>query len=157
MGAREWRGRSMKSYAEFKSAIKVREGANDYHSVNSIGFLGAYQFGLARLCDLNITRRIDSITMGMGNRLFEFIPPLTREIFLGSPGLQDAVFDSHIMKLKGQCLKLVAFNLSGAIAASHLLGFGGLKDYILNGVDGVDGYGTKISSYYELFRGYEIP
>ncbi len=148
----------MKTYAQFKAALRAREGSGKYEVVNTLGFLGAYQFGMARLCDLGLTKRKDSTRTGFKNELFCFIKPLTQEIFLSVPGLQECTFDSHVMNLKAKCLTMgQAENLSGAIAACHLLGIGGLDDFVRHGTDGVDSYGTKLSEYYELFRGYAIP
>ncbi len=148
----------MKSYAEFKAAMRTREGSGRYCVANVWGFLGAYQFGMARLCDLGLTRRIDPCSKGMGNNLFEFIPPLTEDAFLRSRTIQDGAFDEHVRRLKAECVKLGATeNLSGAIAGAHLLGIGGLRNYIEIRLDGTDANGTHISSYYEKFRGYEIP
>lgn len=148
----------MKKYLEFKAAIRAREAHGDYTIVNKLGYLGAYQFGMARLCDLGLTHRINQRSVGFANGLFEFTAPLTKEIFLATPGLQECVFDSHVMRLKGRCVELgQEDNLSGAIAACHLLGVGGLTDFVRHKIDGVDGFGTKLSEYYELFSGYEIP
>lgn len=148
----------MKPYAAFKAAIRAREGHGDYSVVNKYGFVGAYQFGMARLCDLGLTRRKFEGSKGFRNSLFEFIPPLTQEAFLAVPGLQDAVFDAHVMNLKPRCVNLGQLsNLSGAIAACHLLGVGGLVEFVRHNIDGVDAFGTKLSEYYDLFKGYEIP
>lgn len=148
----------MKSYEEFKASIRQRESANRYDCVNKYGYLGAYQFGLARLCDLGLTRRKDPASKGFANALFEFIQPDGRAAFLSSSELQDACFDLHVKLLRTQCMKLgQEDNLSGAIAACHLLGVGGLIDFVRHKIDGVDGLGTKLSEYFEEFRGYDIP
>lgn len=147
----------MKSYAEFKAAIRARESSGKYECVNKLGYLGAYQFGLARLCDLGVTRRKDPASKGFSNSLFEFIPPMSQALFLGSQGIQDAIFDAHVMRLKEQCEKIAPENLSGAIAACHLLGIGGLLKFVRYKIDEADAFGTKLSMYFEQFKGYRIP
>ena len=147
----------MKPYPDFKKAMRQRESSGNYQCVNKFGFLGAYQFGMARLCDLGITERIDPKSTGTARSLFRFKPPYSLEVFLGSPDLQDKTFDLHVQLLKRLCVKLAPENLSGAIAACHLLGVGGLTHFVRQRIDECDALGTKLSDYYEEFRGYEIP
>ena len=147
----------MKSYEDFKLAIGKRESSGVYSCVNKLGYLGKYQFGMARLCDLGLTRRKDPLGKGFANGRFEFIRPEGLETFLSSPELQEACFDLHVKLLKDKCLKIAPENLSGAIAACHLLGVGGLTDFIRHKIDDCDEFGTKLSSYYTEFSGYEIP
>ena len=44
-------------FREFAYLIGERESNNNYQAKNSFGFLGAYQFGMARLCDLGQPER----------------------------------------------------------------------------------------------------
>jgi hypothetical protein len=157
----------LKSYEEFRLAVRQRESSNRYAEVNRFGYLGAYQFGLARLCDLGLTRRkIPGSSLANENFAFTSI---TREEFLGSPGLQDACFDLHVQRLKFICLKKApdlssgvlippdfTLDLSGGIMVCHLLGPGGLTDFI-QGVSQKDALGTSARDYAFLFHDYEIP
>jgi hypothetical protein len=94
----------------------------------------------------------------MANACFEFINPQGREAFLSSKELQDLCFDQHVKWLKQEVMRLgEKDNLSGAIAVCHLLGAGGLKDFIFKKIDGADALGTHASDYYREFSGYEIP
>ena len=45
------------TYQQFFAALRQRESSNDYTAVNSVGFIGAYQFGEAALFDLGYVRR----------------------------------------------------------------------------------------------------
>lgn len=155
-------------YADFCDAVRRRESSNNYACVNSLGYVGAYQFGLARLCDLGLTERIKP---GYANTSFRWKEPMTRTSFLASKNVQDACFDLHVQKLKEQIrehnmplpfscscgLKPFSLDLSGAIGVCHLLGFGGLYSLVKRGRDEMDGYGTRASSYGKLFSGYLIP
>ena len=158
----------MRSYSDFKLAVRIRESSNDYECVNKLGFLGAYQFGMARLCDLGLTRRSDPGSTGLKNSDFYF-SAMTKEEFLSSPPTQDACFDMHIHRLKFSCLKKypmlkdgmlltdgTLLDLSGAIMVCHLVGPGSLN-LLIEGVDVADAMGTKASDYSKLFFGYEIP
>ena len=153
----------MKSYEEFKAAIRGRESSGNYglprlQVVNLFGYLGGYQFGLARLADLGLARRKATKPRGYSNDCFEFIPPLTRDEFLANPKLQDHTFDRHVADLKRRLAHAYhGDNLSGAIAACHLIGYQAFLDYVRSGKDKRDGFGTPVSEYYNRFRGYEIP
>lgn len=147
----------MMSYTQFRRAVRDRESDSRYDCVNQLGFLGAYQFGMARLCDLGFTKRIPGKDHGFSNSFFEWIDPKGRETFLSSRRIQDDCFDRHVQMLKPHCRFLCPDNISGAIAAAHLLGPGGLDQFIRNKIDSTDAFGTKISEYFELFKGYEIP
>jgi len=146
--------KSLRSYSEFKRALRLRESSDDYACENRLGYLGAYQFGMARLCDLGLTRRI---APGMGNKSFAFVPPYSKAGFLTDAKLQDQCFDLHVFRLKKYIMRYCPTdNLSGAIAAAHLLGPGGAEAFIARGEDGCDAFGTKCSEYFEKFRGYQI-
>lgn len=161
----------MKTYFEFCEAIKQRESSGDYGCKNAFGFLGAYQFGMARLCDLGFAIRKNSLSTSMDNKDFNFIPPLSEEKFLTDPLLQDCLFWIHTQKWKNIITNAVmngAFSLptsikenqvdmSGAIAACHLNGYGSLRKLLINRIDEGDGFGTLTSEYLIKFSGYIIP
>jgi hypothetical protein len=156
---------TLKSYVEFKEALGKRESSGNYSAKNSLGYLGKYQFGLCRLSDFGLCKRKEG-TKGYANSSFDWVSPYSEALFLANTKLQDAVFDSHVLALKGVIenkfkAKLDReicghkLDLSGAIGCAHLLGIGGLKNFI-NGQVGSDGYGTKATDYIDLFYGYMI-
>lgn len=158
----------MKTYQEFCEAVRIRESSNNYLAENSLGYLGAYQFGMARLCDFKITRRKVATSKSFANEAFEFIPPITKNEFLHSPILQDKVFAEHVQDYK----KKIPFHMgkdvsefdvfgiiptmSGCIGVCHLLGLGGLRKLLAYNIDEKDANGTKASDYLKLFNDYEI-
>lgn len=158
----------MKPYEEFCKAMRIRESSDKYDCINSLGFLGAYQFGMARLCDLGLTERIDPTSSSMANSAFRWKKDYSQHQFLTSPTLQDATFLTHVMKLKKQIEKRFSETIktakvagqlgtiSGAVACCHLLGIGGLSTLLVRGIDQADAYGTKASEYYLKFSGYEL-
>ena len=117
------------NWEDFINAIGKRESSNNYAAKNQFGYLGRFQFGKLRLCDLGLTD---------GKRwLFD----LTDTKFLENPKLQDAVFDTHVAKHRKRILKKyseylgatvhdVELTLSGVIACFHLLGEGGFKKFL---------------------------
>lgn len=170
--------------AIFAQAIRTRESgdrpgpqddARSYGTVNSLGYLGAYQLGLARLCDLGLTERIEG-TCGYSNRAFRWLGDWTQARFLADHDVQDRCFMEHVRMLLvwiesrnlhryvgEQVSALVdgdlapaadsVVSLSGMVAVAHLLGPGGLRDLLLMARNGADGYLTRASDYMHEFEG----
>jgi hypothetical protein len=152
----------VRDFAAFVEAIAGSESSGDYAAKNRFGFLGRYQFGLARLSDLGLTERVPGTKRG-----FRWKAPLSEAAFLADHGLQDDTFCRHVADLHDVCMARFAAHLgrtacgvtvtmSGMIAVCHLLGPGGLADF-LGGRDGADANGTKASTYMGRFAGYAIP
>jgi hypothetical protein len=159
-------------FAAFAAAVRRRESGGDYQIVNSLGYLGAYQFGMARLCDLGFTERIPG-TKGYGNSKFRWKSGWSSARFLNDPGIQDDTFRRHVrswvryvekkawtrfigtpaVELLGDGAPDCEVTLSGMIGVVHLLGPGGLRS-LLEGQDQVDGYGTRGSEYLAKFGGF---
>lgn len=147
-----------KSFADFVHAMAISESSDDYTCVNKWGFLGRYQFGMPRLSDLGLCERD-----GKG---FRFVPPITKEGFLRDAALQDETFRRHVVDLRkavvaqhlrtfGKAVDGTTITLSGCVAVCHLLGLGGLADY-LNGNDKSDALGTTASTYMKRFAGFDL-
>ncbi len=141
----------MKTFEEFKQAIGYRESSNRYDIKNRFGYLGRYQFGLPRLADFNLCRRIEGTT-GWAADNFEWTPPFTEAMFLSTPALQDLVFTAHVVDLQRRVKKFT----SGLVAGAHLKGYGGLTDLLYNGTAGSDALGTSILEYIKRFSDYEL-
>lgn len=153
----------MKPYKDFRDAIGLRESSNKYSVVNSLGFLGRYQFGLARLTDFGICKRKQG-QKGFANHCFEWVPPFSQKSFLSSHTLQDTVFDKHVARLAklvlqkyklGTTINGIVTDLSGCVACCHLLGPGGLENFFRGKID-KDAFGTKSTDYLTAFSGYDI-
>jgi hypothetical protein len=155
-----------KSWAEFVQALGKRESGNRYHIKNKLCYLGRFQFGLARLADLGLCKRKPG-TKGHGNSSFQWTAPYSESVFLASHDLQDRVCDVHVAEHRaavisrhssdiGKVIGGVELTLSGAVACCHLLGPGGLSQFI-RGEDGADANGTTASDYVKLFAHYDIP
>lgn len=136
-----------KGYIGFREALAFKESGGDYFTTNTLGYLGKYQFGLTTLQ-----------LMGIHN-------PAQ---FLGSPELQEKVFDINLSRNKwilrrdiprfvGRRINGIEVTESGILAAAHLAGAGNVKKYLRSGgqLDVTDAYGTSISHYLRAFRGYD--
>jgi len=155
------------SFYAFENALGHRESGNNYTIVNEYGYLGRFQFGMARLCDFGLTERKPNLK-GYSNKCFQWVPPFSKEVFLAHPRLQDKLFELHVSTHAKRILKVypawvdtlledgTLLTLSGIVACFHLLGEGGFKHWI-DGEDTADAMGTMASDYLEKFSGYEIP
>ncbi|TDK46224.1 calcium-binding protein [Antarcticimicrobium luteum] len=160
------------SYSDFLGALRMRESSGDYTAVNTLGYLGAYQFGEAALVDLGFVH-LDSnafdndFSGGFTGKLDVF----SADDFLASPAAQDAAaldwmplmwryigavgLDGEV----GHVVDGILLTASGLLAGAHLLGAGTLRTWVRSEgtLDLRDAYGTPISDYIGLFGGYEIP
>jgi hypothetical protein len=136
-----------KSFAGFKQALAFKESQGSYKKVNSLGYLGKYQFGKGTLQTIGIK---DSLR------------------FMNSPRLQEKSFEAllainkhelrnEINKYVGKEIRGVVITESGILAAAHLGGAGSVKKFLKsNGRRGIkDAYGTSILSYMDKFGGYD--
>ena len=131
----------------FKEAIGYRESENKYKKINSLGYMGKYQFGIETLKSVGI---------------------YNRSAFLNSPELQEKAFlallaknkwelKTEIEKYEGTILNGIQITESGILAAAHLGGAGSVKKYFKHkGTRNFrDAYGSSIRSYIKMFGGYD--
>jgi hypothetical protein len=131
----------------YKEAIAFKESQGKYKKINTLGYLGKYQFGMETLKTIGIK---DSLT------------------FINSPRLQEKAFvallsknkwelKDYIQKFEGKIVDGVKITESGILAAAHLGGAGSVKRFL--DTDGKkkckDDYGTSVSSYMRDFGNYE--
>nr|WP_315183567.1 peptidoglycan-binding protein LysM [uncultured Flavobacterium sp.] len=131
----------------FKEAIAFKESQGKYKKINSLGYLGKYQFGTETLK-----------TVGVHNS----------SKFLNSPELQEKAFIAllaknkwelrdEIEKYEGTILNGIRVTESGILAAAHLGGAGSVKKYFKNNGKRFfrDAYGTSLRTYMKAFGGYD--
>lgn len=136
-----------KTFTGFKEALAFRESQGRYNLINSLGYMGKYQFGRAALRAIGIH---DS------------------ETFLKSPRLQEKAFKALLAKNKwelrkeiekydGKVVNGVLITESGILAAAHLGGAGSVKKFFKNNGNKAikDNYGTTLKSYFKKFGGYD--
>jgi hypothetical protein len=137
----------IKGMNEFLFAIGHQESGNRYFIVNRYGYMGKYQFGKSTL-------------KGLGFKV-------TQEEFLNSPELQEQAMQEllrhnkkklkrFIKKYDGKVVHGVLITESGILAAAHLAGQGNVRKFFRNGYEFKDGFGTKMTSYMEMFGGYNL-
>ncbi|WP_269222070.1 MULTISPECIES: peptidoglycan-binding protein LysM [Flavobacterium] len=131
----------------YKEAIGFKESQGKYKKINSLGYLGKYQFGIETLKSIGVHNS---------------------NAFLNSPKMQEKAFIALLSKNKWELRKVIEkyegtvlngthITESGILAAAHLAGVGSVKKYFR--YEGKryfkDAYGTSLRSYLKRFGGYD--
>ncbi|MEM8926866.1 MAG: hypothetical protein AAGC45_01590 [Bacteroidota bacterium] len=137
-----------KSFVGFKEALAFKESQGKYSSVNTLGYLGKYQFGANTLK-----------LMGVHDT----------QLFLENPVLQEKLFELNVARNKwilrrdikrfvGKKINGVLITESGIVAAAHLAGAGNVKKYLRSygQTDFSDAYGSTVAYYIKKFGGYDV-
>ncbi len=137
-----------KNFIAFKEALAFKESQGKYHVVNTLGYLGKYQFGATTLERFKI---------------------YDTEAFLRNPEQQEKAFKAlckvnkwilrkDIKRSVGRTINGIYITESGILAAAHLSGAGNVKKFLRsNGeIDFSDAYGSTIQAYLSLFAGYDV-
>lgn len=136
-----------KYFIGFKEALAHKESQGKYKKINTLGYLGKYQFGKETLKSIGIN---DSVHFMNSPKLQEkaFVTLLSKNKF----ELQD-----YIKKFEGKVVAGIKITESGILAAAHLGGAGSVKRFFnSNGERRIkDEYGTSIRSYIKDFGGFE--
>ncbi len=136
------------SFISFKEALAFKESQGKYWRVNSLGYLGKYQFGASTL---------DLLGVRDTSRFLQS-PRLQERVFVKNVQYNYEVLESYIEKYEGEVIAGVPITASGVIAAAHLSGPGGVKRFFkTNGRKASrDAYGSSIRTYMKRFAGYDI-
>lgn len=135
-------------YLGFREALAFKESQGNYFVVNTLGYLGKYQFGKGTL---------------------EMIGVYNPTAFLNDPKLQEKAFEANTSRNKwilrrdikrsvGKRINGVVITESGILAAAHLAGPGSVKKYLRSGGKQgfADAYGSTVSYYMKRFAGYDV-
>ena len=136
-----------KFFIGFKEALAFKESQGKYHKVNSLGYLGKYQFGAETLATIGIH---DSVAF-LNN------PKLQEKAFVALLSKNKWELRNEIEKFSGSIVSGIKVTESGILAAAHLGGAGSVKRFLnSNGAKKCkDNYGTSVKSYMRDFGGYE--
>ncbi len=139
-----------RDFVGFKEFLGFYESGSDYKKINSLGYLGKYQFGRSTLKVLRI-KKINN---------FINIPGLQEKAFLMNVMRNKWILRREIERFSGKKINNILITESGIIAAAHLSGPGNVKKFLRNNcnnnLDFKDINGTKISDYIKIFRNYDI-
>ncbi|WP_040279948.1 hypothetical protein [Psychroserpens damuponensis] len=136
-----------KSYIGFKEALAFKESRGNYFSVNTLGYLGKYQFGAETLKLIGI----------YNPNQFLYNPKLQEKAFLANAERNKWILRKDIKRFEGKFINGVEVTESGILAAAHLAGPGSVKKFLRSyGRTNVsDAYGSSVKYYMKKFSGYD--
>ncbi|NBU81325.1 MAG: peptidoglycan-binding protein LysM [Flavobacteriaceae bacterium] len=131
----------------FKEAVAHKESQGKYDKINTLGYMGKYQFGIETLKSIGIN---DSV--GFINN-----PRLQEKAFVVLLSKNKYALKDYINYYEGKIVDGVKITESGILAAAHLGGSGSVKRFLnSNGEKKCkDDYGTSVKIYMKDFGGFE--
>ena len=151
-------------YKSYATKIGEKESGGKYDAVNTLGYLGKYQFGAMALEDMGLVKK------GVGAKGQKALDvsdnwniPGGKQGFLNNAQLQEDTMKRYTMQNYKTLNRLGVVNkdtspekIAGYLASSHLLGPGGALD-LSKGKSGSDAYGTSAASYYKVGMSTQMP
>lgn len=136
------------NFVAFKEALAYKESRGNYTIVNTLGYLGKYQFGRNTLGRFRIHNTRDFLQN----------PELQEEAFIALCEINKWILRKDIKRFVGKKINGIEITESGILAAAHLAGAGNVKKFLRsNGTNCFsDAYGAKLSTYLRKFAGYDI-
>lgn len=139
------------------ATIGKSESGGKYDTVNSIGFVGKYQFGWAALQDLGMIKKHvkrNSELNDPNSWIGTDGKPKNLQEFLADTGTQERLMCDLVKRNYNTLTKMGiiteaddAATVGGLLMTAHLLGPGGARDF-RNGKGGADAYGTTGATYF---------
>ena len=135
------------SFEGFKEALAFKESRGDYFTVNTLGYLGKYQFGSETLKLIGI----------YNPNHFLYNPELQEKAFIANAERNKWVLRKDIKRFEGKLIGGVKVTESGILAAAHLAGPGSVKKFLRSsgGNNFADAYGSTVKYYMKKFSGYD--
>ncbi|MEO8238920.1 MAG: peptidoglycan-binding protein LysM [Flavobacterium sp.] len=132
----------------FKEAVAFKESQGKYRKVNSLGYMGKYQFGSKALRAIGI----------QNDKAFLKNPALQEKAFIALLSINKWILRNEIERYEGKVIEGVEITESGILAAAHLGGAGSVKNFFKNKGNRHfrDAYGTSLRSYMKAFGGYDV-
>ena len=137
-----------KNFVGFKEALAFKESQGKYTVVNTLGYLGKYQFGRTTLLRFKIHN----------TQAFLRNPELQEKAFVALCKVNKWILRKDIKRSVGKTISGIKITESGILAAAHLAGAGNVKKFLRsNGTFRFsDAYGSSIKSYIKKFGGYDV-
>ncbi len=157
-----WGSLSTSNFEKAKQCLGKRESNNNYKAVNSLGYLGRYQFGAQSLEDIGFIKK------GCYKKYKNNVPQKcwtnkesisSKTQFLNSKQAQDKALNikfnidyKRLLRSKVLTKESTQVEIGQALFVSHLLGTRGAYNYFKKNINKSDGYGTKASEYSQLAK-----
>lgn len=131
----------------YKEALAFRESQGRYNIVNTLGYMGKYQFGKAALRTVGVTQ----------HNKFLHDAPLQERAFMALTAKNKWLLREEIAAFEGKVVGGIRVTESGILAAAHLGGPGSVKRFLRTQGNrhSKDNYGTSIRTYMRKFGGYD--
>ncbi len=136
-----------RSFIGFKEALGFKESQGKYNTVNTLGYLGKYQFGKSTLKRFKIYDTTEFLKDAK----------LQEEAFSALCSVNKWILIRDIKRSVGKNINGIRITESGILAAAHLAGAGSVKKYLRSNGEFKfsDAYGTTIEHYLKKFAGYD--
>lgn len=136
-----------KGFMGFREALAFKESRGKYNVVNTIGYMGKYQFGRTTLERFNI----------YDTKAFISSPELQEDAFIALCSVNKWILRKDIKRTVGKTINGILITESGILAAAHLSGAGNVKKYLRSNGSYLfaDAYGSTIPQYLKKFSGYD--
>jgi hypothetical protein len=136
-----------KHFIGYKDAIAHKESQGKYKRINTLGYLGKYQFGVETLKSIGIH----------DSSAFLNNPKLQEKAFIALLSKNKYELRKYIKDFEGKVIDGVKITESGILAAAHLGGTGSVKRFLnTRGAKKCrDEYGTSVRTYLKDFGGFE--
>lgn len=138
---------SGKSFTGYKEALAFKESQGHYSKINSLGYMGKYQFGKSSLSTIGI----HNTARFLNNH------SLQEKAFITLLAVNKGILQEQITKFSGKTINGIKITESGILAAAHLGGAGSVKRFFRSNGKQIrkDAFGTSIVSYMKRFGGYD--
>jgi hypothetical protein len=136
-----------KYFIGYKEAIAHKESQGKYKKVNTLGYLGKYQFGVETLKSIGI----------QDSKGFLNNPKLQEKAFIALLSKNKYELRKYIRDFEGKVIDGIQITESGILAAAHLGGTGSVKRFLNSRGEKKckDEYGTSVRTYLRDFGGFE--
>ncbi len=137
-----------RNFVAFKEAVAFKESQGKYSVVNTLGYLGKYQFGRTTLERFRI----------YDTKAFLTNPELQEKAFVAYCKVNKWILRKDIKRSVGKTINGILITESGILAAAHLGGAGNVKKFLRSNGETVfeDAYGATISLYLKKFANYDV-
>jgi hypothetical protein len=136
-----------KFFIGFKNALAYKESQGKYHKINTLGYIGKYQFGAETLREIGI----------FNSQQFLQNPHLQEQAFLALLAKNKWDLQDEIDTFSGKTIAGVRVTESGILAAAHLGGVRSVKRFLYSKGKRKcrDRYGASVRTYMRDFGGFE--
>ena len=137
-----------KNFVAFKEAVAFKESQGKFSVVNTLGYLGKYQFGRTTLERFKI----------YDTQAFLNNPELQEKAFVAYCKVNKWILRKDIKRSVGKTINGIFITESGILAAAHLGGAGNVKKFLRSNGKTIfkDAYGSSVGSYLKKFANYDV-